>query len=50
MDDLRGSLQVRALLSMKPRDGGHMETSGRGNRVSRMTRIKHTEDGVLLSG
>ena len=45
-----GFLKLRALLGTKSRDGRNMETSGRGNGMSRMARIKHGEDGILLSG
>jgi hypothetical protein len=45
-----GLLQVGMLFGIKPRDSGDIEASGRGNRASRMARIKHSQDGVLLSG
>ena len=45
-----GFLQVRTLFMMSPRDGQNMNTSGRGNRMTRMTRIKHSENGTLLGG
>ncbi|KIK81328.1 hypothetical protein PAXRUDRAFT_156349, partial [Paxillus rubicundulus Ve08.2h10] len=38
----------RMLSGTKSRDGRDMETSGRGNGVSRMARIKHGENGILL--
>ncbi|KIK77494.1 hypothetical protein PAXRUDRAFT_166677, partial [Paxillus rubicundulus Ve08.2h10] len=38
----------RMLFGTKSRDGRDMETSCRGNGVSRMARIKHGEDGILL--
>ena len=44
-----GLLQVRMLFGTKPGDGSNANTSGGGNRVNRMTRIKLGEDGVLLS-
>ena len=42
-------LQVRMLFGMKPGDGSSGNTSGGGNRMNRMTRIKLGEDSVLLS-
>ncbi|KIK76835.1 hypothetical protein PAXRUDRAFT_168635, partial [Paxillus rubicundulus Ve08.2h10] len=38
----------RTLFGTKSRHGRDMETSGRGNEVSRVARIKHGEDGILL--
>ncbi|KAF9218443.1 hypothetical protein BS17DRAFT_720823, partial [Gyrodon lividus] len=37
------------LFGMKPRDGRGMKTSGCGNRMSRMARVKHSNDCILLS-
>ncbi|KIK80398.1 hypothetical protein PAXRUDRAFT_158823, partial [Paxillus rubicundulus Ve08.2h10] len=45
-----GFLQFRMLLGTKSRDGRNIETSGRHNSMSNITRIKHGEDGVLLGG
>ncbi|KIJ18386.1 hypothetical protein PAXINDRAFT_71287, partial [Paxillus involutus ATCC 200175] len=38
------------LLGTKSRDGRNIETSGRCNSMSSMTRIKHGEDVVFLGG
>ncbi|KIK92398.1 hypothetical protein PAXRUDRAFT_147436, partial [Paxillus rubicundulus Ve08.2h10] len=38
----------RMLFGTKSRDGRDMETGGRSNLVSRMARIKHDENGILL--
>ncbi|KIJ10869.1 hypothetical protein PAXINDRAFT_85401, partial [Paxillus involutus ATCC 200175] len=47
---LADSIWVRMLLGTKSRDGRNIETSGRCNSMTSMTRIKHAEDVVLLGG
>ena len=42
-------LKLRMLLGAKSGYSGHMQTSGRSNRVSRLSCIKHRENGVSLS-
>jgi hypothetical protein len=44
---IRGLLELRMLFGVKSEDGRGMNTSDRGNRVSRMASIKHSEDFVL---
>ena len=44
-----GLLDLRELFGAEPGYGGDMDTSCRGNGVSRMTCIKLREDVVLLS-
>ena len=41
------AVKPRTLFGAKSRDGKGMNTSGRGNRVSRAAYIKHSEDSVL---
>ncbi|KAF9225649.1 hypothetical protein BS17DRAFT_869845, partial [Gyrodon lividus] len=36
------------LFGTKLRDGRGMKTSGCGNRMTRITRVKHSNDGILL--
>jgi len=43
------AIKPRTLFGAKSRDGRGMNTSGRGNRVSRTAYIKHSEDSVFLS-
>src|SRR6267154_6609100 len=44
---LMQAVKLRTLFEAKSRDGRGMNTSGRGNRVSRTAYIKHSEDSVL---
>ena len=41
------AVKPRTPFGAKSRDGRGMNTSGRGNRVSRTAYIKHSEDSVL---
>jgi hypothetical protein len=43
----RGLLELRMLFEAKSEDGRGMNTSDRGNRVSRMASIRHGEDSAL---
>jgi hypothetical protein len=43
----RGLVELRTLFGAKSGDGRGINTSGRGNRVSRVASIKHGEDSVL---
>ena len=45
----RGLVELRTLFGAKFRDGRDMNASSGCNRVGRMTSIKLSEDGVLLS-
>jgi hypothetical protein len=44
---IRGLLELRMLFKVKSEDGRGMNTSDRGNRVSRMASIRHGEDSAL---
>ena len=41
------AIKPKTLFGAKSKDGRGMNTSGRGNRVSRTAYIKHNEDTVL---
>ncbi|KIK77661.1 hypothetical protein PAXRUDRAFT_166104, partial [Paxillus rubicundulus Ve08.2h10] len=49
IDDI-GETFGQTPLGTNSRDGGNIETSGRCNSMTSMTRIRHGEDGVLLCG
>ena len=42
-------LKLRTLLKVKPGYGGRVDTSSRGDGVSRVTSIKHSQNGILVS-
>ena len=42
-------LKLRTLLRVKPGYGGRVDTSSRGDGVSRVTSIKHSQNGILVS-
>ena len=42
-------LKLRILLGAKSGYSGHMQASGRSNKVSRLSCIKHRENGISLS-
>ena len=41
------AIKPRTLFGAKSKDGRGMNTSGRGNRVSKTAYIKHSKDSVL---
>ena len=42
-------LKLRTLLRVKPGYGGRVDTSSRGDGGSRVTSIKHSQNGILVS-
>ena len=42
-------LKLRTLLRVKSEYGGRVDTSSRGNGVTRVTSIKHSQNGILVS-
>ena len=44
-----GFLQVRKIYGMGPIDGNSAHTSGRGNRMNKISSIELREDSALLS-
>ena len=42
-------LKLRMLLRAKSGYGGRVDTGSRGNKVSKVTSIKHSQNGILVS-
>ena len=43
-------LKLRTLLTAKSGHGGRVDTSSRGNGASRVTSIKHSQNGIVSRG